>query len=68
MNQEIQPNDTQFLLYQTPDGGIRIETRMQNESVWLPKSKWLSFLISQNQLLTTHEKYISDGELIENST
>ncbi len=33
MNQSYQPTDTQFLLYQSADGDIRIETRMQNETV-----------------------------------
>ncbi len=28
----------EFLLYQTEDGRIRIETRMQDETVWLTQS------------------------------
>lgn len=64
MNQEIQPNNTQFLLYQTTDGGIRIETRMQNETVWLTINQMAELFGVDKSGISRHLKNIfKSGEL-----
>ncbi len=66
MNQPIQPADTQFLLYQTTDGTIRIETRMQDESVWLTQEQMSELFNKSKSTINEHIKNIfSEGELIE---
>jgi hypothetical protein len=69
MNQDIQPNDTQFLLYQTTDGGIRIETRMQNETVWLTINQMAELFGVDKSGISRHLKNIYESsELNKNST
>lgn len=66
MNQPIQPTDTQFLLYQTDDGTIRIETRMKDESVWLTQDQMSELFNKSKSTINEHIKNIfSEGELIE---
>lgn len=69
MTQEIQPNDTQFLLYQTTDGNIRIETRMQNETVWLTINQMGGLFGVDKSGISRHLKSIYEsGELDKIST
>ena len=59
--------DTQFLLYQTTDGHIRIETRLQDESVWLTQDQMSELFDKAKSTINEHIKNIfSEGELIEN--
>lgn len=68
MNQ-IQYDDTQFLLYQTLDGDIRIETRMQNETVWLTINQMAELFGIDKSGISRHLKNIYEtGELDKNST
>jgi hypothetical protein len=66
MNKLIEPTNTQFLLYQTTDGKIRIETRMENESVWLTQDQMSELFNKSKSTINEHIKNIfSEGELIE---
>lgn len=68
MTQEIQPTDTQFLLYQTTDGNIRIETRMQNETVWLTINQMAELFGVDKSGISRHMKNVYEsGELDKNS-
>lgn len=68
MAQEIQPTDTQFLLYQTADGNIRIETRMQNETVWLTINQMAELFGVDKSGISRHMKNVYEsGELDKNS-
>ncbi|MBI3366841.1 virulence RhuM family protein [Candidatus Roizmanbacteria bacterium] len=68
MNQEIKPNDTQFLLYQTTDGSIRVEARMQDESVWLTQEQMSELFNKSKSTINEHIKNIfSEDELIESN-
>ncbi|MDP3559110.1 MAG: virulence RhuM family protein [Legionellaceae bacterium] len=69
MPQEIQPTDTQFLLYQTTDGNIRIETRIQNETVWLTINQMAELFGVDKSGISRHLKNIYEtSELDKNST
>src|SRR3990167_7510585 len=69
MNQETQPNDTQFLLYKTTDGNICIETRMQDETVWLTINQMAALFGVDKSGISRHLKNIYEsGELDKNST
>jgi hypothetical protein len=58
MNQEVQPDDTEFLLYQTADGSIRIETRMQDESVWLTQDQMSNLFHKSKSTINEHIKNV----------
>lgn len=68
MTQEVQPTDTQFLLYQTTDGNIRIETRMQNETVWLTINQMAELFGVDKSGISRHMKNVYEsGELDKNA-
>ena len=57
---------TDFLLYQTDDGRIRIETRMQDETVWLTQGQMAQLFDKAKSTINEHIKNIfAEGELDE---
>jgi hypothetical protein len=69
MIKEIQPSDTEFLLYQTQDGSIRVETRMYNESVWLTINQMAVLFGVDKSGISRHLRNIYESEeLNKNST
>lgn len=57
---------TEFLLYQTDDGKIRIETRMENETVWLTQAQMCELFDKNKRTISEHIRNIfSEGELRE---
>ena len=69
MIQNIQPNYTEFLLYQTIDGSIRIETRMQNETVWLTINQMAELFGVDKSGISRHLRNIYESsELNKKST
>ena len=57
---------TDFLLYQTDDGRIRIETRMQDETVWLTQAQMAQLFDKAKSTINEHIKNIfAEGELDE---
>jgi hypothetical protein len=60
------PTKTEFLLYQTEDGKIRIETRMENETVWLTQAQMCELFDKNKRTISEHIRNIfSEGELRE---
>ena len=54
----------EFLLYQTENGRIRIETRMQEETVWLTQNQMTEMFQTSKQNISQHVKAIYEsGEL-----
>ena len=61
--------NTEFLLYITPDSRVRIETRLQNETVWLTMNQIAELFQVDKSGISRHIKNILEsGELKENST
>ncbi len=59
---------SEFLLYSTPDGAVKIEIYFQNETVWLTQEKIAVLFDVQRPAITKHLKNIFEsGELLENS-
>lgn len=53
-----------FLLYQTEDGRIRIETRLQDETVWLTQEQMATLFDKAKSTINEHIKNIfTEGEL-----
>jgi len=60
---------TEFLLYQTDDDRIRIETRMQDETVWLTQKQMAELFQKDIRTINEHLKNIyTEGELGSEST
>jgi len=59
---------TEILLYNTPNGGVKVEIYLQNETVWLTQQKIADLFGVQRPAVTKHLKNIFDsGELKEDS-
>lgn len=60
---------TEFLLYQTEDGRIRIETRLQNDSIWLTINEIAELFGVDKSGVSRHLKNIYEsGELCREAT
>lgn len=68
--QQIVPNNsfTEFLLYTTPNGKVKVEVFLRNENIWLTQDKIAKLFGVQRPAITKHLKNIFEcGELNENS-
>ena len=64
------PNNsfTEFLLYTTPDGKVKVEIFLRDENIWLTQEKIALLFGVQRPAVTKHLKNIFESrELIENS-
>ena len=43
--QIIQNSFTEFLLYTTPHGKVKVEIYLRDENLWLTQKKWQHFLV-----------------------
>ncbi|MDP3983220.1 MAG: virulence RhuM family protein [bacterium] len=68
-NQIIKQNSfTEFLLYTTPNGKVKVEIFLYNENIWLTQDKIALLFGVQRPAITKHLKNIFEsGELNENS-
>ena len=67
---ELAPKESggEFLLYQTEDGQVKLEVRLQNETVWLTQQLMADLFQTTKQNIGQHLKNVfSEGELAENS-
>lgn len=63
--QSWQDGQSEILLYQTEDGRIRLETRLQDETVWLTQDQMSTLFDKARSTINEHIKNIfADGELI----
>ena len=64
------PNNsfTEFLLYTTPNGKVKVEIFLHNENIWLTQEKIAHLFNVKRPAITKHLKNIfGSGELDENS-
>src|SRR3990167_4246146 len=69
-SRQIVPNNsfTEFLLYTTPNGKVKVEIFLRDENIWLTQDKIALLFGVQRPAITKHLKNIFDsGELKENS-
>jgi len=67
---QIIPNNsfTEFLLYTTPGGKVKVEIFLRDENIWLTQDKIALLFGVQRPAITKHLKNIFEtGELLENS-
>ena len=70
MTKELTPKGetTEFLLYNSPNGDVKVEVFLHNENVWLTQDKIALLFDVQRPAITKHLKNIFESkELIENS-
>lgn len=59
---------SQILLYQSDDGQLKIQVRLENETVWLTQADMVELFQTTKQNISLHIKNIfEEGELDENS-
>ncbi len=59
------PN-TEFLLYKTPNGDVKVDVLLQNETIWMPQKKIAELFDVNVPAISKHLKNIFEaGELIE---
>ncbi len=71
MTKELTPKDeiTEFLLYRSPNGEIKVEVFIHNENVWLTQKRMAELFDVEVNTINYHLKEIfKSGELDENST
>lgn len=71
MSQNLTTKDemTEFLLYSTPNGKVKVEVLLNNETLWLTQVRIAELFGVQRPAITKHLKNIYDsGELDEEST
>ena len=67
-NLTIKDELTEFLLYSTPDGKVKIEIFFHNENIWLTQKRIAKLFGVQRPAITKHLNNIfKEGELEENS-
>ncbi len=69
MNKEISTPNSEILIYQSPTGNIKIDVRLENETVWLTQKLMADLFQVKPQNITMHLKNIyEEGELDEKAT
>ncbi len=59
---------SEFLLYKSSDGEIKVDVLLENETIWLPQKKMANLFGVKVPAISKHLKNIFDeGELNENS-
>ncbi|MEK7543396.1 MAG: virulence RhuM family protein [Patescibacteria group bacterium] len=70
-NKKIVPNNsfTEFLLYTTPNGQVKVEIFLRDETVWLTQAKISDLFGVERSVVTKHlQNIFQEGELDKNST
>jgi hypothetical protein len=68
-NKIVKENQSEFLLYETEDGSLKIETRLQNETVWLTINQMVELFGKDKSGISRHLKNVYEsGELVREST
>lgn len=66
-NELIMPSD--ILIYQNPDGNIKIDVRLQEETVWLTQDQMATLFGKARNTITEHiQNVYEEGELEQNRT
>lgn len=60
---------SELIIYQTDDGGVKLEVRLRDETVWLTQADMADLFQVSPQNITIHLRNIYDeGELLEEAT
>ena len=66
---EIQVKNGEFLIYRTEDGSVKLDVRLQDETLWMTQKLMAELFQVKPQNITIHLKNIyAEGELTEEAT
>jgi hypothetical protein len=69
MKKKTAPKNSQFLVYQAKDGQIKIDVRLEQETVWLTQQQMAELLQTTKQNISLHIQNIyEEGELAPEAT
>lgn len=69
-NKELSINNptTEFLLYKTPNGDVKVDVLIQNETVWLTQKQMSELFDKERSVITKHiNNVFKEGELEQES-
>ncbi len=62
-------HQSEMIIYQSDDGRIRLETRLENETLWMTQSQMAELFQTTQQNISFHiQNVYEEGELSQNST
>ncbi|MBU4016033.1 virulence RhuM family protein [Patescibacteria group bacterium] len=65
----MQNRFTEFLLYTTPNGKVKVEVFLRNENIWLTQAKIAELFGVDRSVVTKHlQNIFKEGELNKNAT
>ena len=65
----VQNSFTEFLLYTTPNGKVKVEIFLRDENIWLTQAKIAELFGVERSVVTKHlQNIFQEGELDKNST
>ena len=68
MMEEIKNPQSEIIIYQADDGNVKIDVKMEDETVWLTQAQLTDLYLSSKSNISEHIKHIfEEGELDENS-
>ena len=68
-NSPITVNNSEMLIYQAPDGTIRIDVRLEGETVWLTQDHMAQLFGKAKSTINEHIRNIfAESELVEESS
>lgn len=69
MKKKTDPENSQFLVYQAEDGQIKIDVRLEEETVWLTQQQMADLFQTTKQNISLHIQNIyEEGELVPEAT
>ena len=69
MKKKTVPENSQFLVYQAEDGQIKIDVRLEEETVWLTQQQMADLFQTTKQNISLHIQNIyEEGELVPEAT
>jgi hypothetical protein len=61
-------NESEILIYQNPGGEIRLDVRLEEETVWLTQAHLCELFQKSKATISEHIKHVfEEGELVEDS-
>lgn len=68
MEKSLSPQSAEFLLYTTPDGRVKVDVILSDDTVWLSQKRLAELFGMDRSVITKHLKNIfEEGELAEDS-
>lgn len=59
----------QFLVYEAEDGKVKIDVRLEEETVWLPQAQLAELFQTSQQNISLHIQHVyEEGELLQEAT